>query len=62
MERNKTTVTGVTLALIIILIVVLVMVCRKSKNHPIAGGGGVPAYVGGAPGWEQSVSQFGSYY
>lgn len=57
MERNKTIVTGVTVALILILIAVLVMVC---KRKPLAGGA-VPAYVGGAPGWEDSVSQFAYY-
>lgn len=58
MERNKTMVAGVTVALILILIAVLVMVC---KRKPVLAVGGVPEFVGGGPGWDDSVSQFAYY-
>ena len=69
LEANKTLVMCLTVMVVLILIVMLVVVCRRKSAPAIAPAPGppIPAYVGGSPGWEDSVSQYAppappSYY
>lgn len=63
-ETNKVGIVVVTGLVILILVISLVVVSRRNQTpHPLTGGG-PPTYVGGRPGWGESVSQFGApqYY